>query len=270
MSWIECASTVAFKPFSLEEALGGVAEAGFSNVELAAIKDFAEHLPPDDASESTVRHVREVLANCGLAAVSVSGHSHVETPDGKTRLLNIVRSASQLGARAVNTFTLESTDPVTRSAFIDNVRSVADESQKLGVTICLETEGDLLPTAELGRPLIDEINHPSVKMNFDTANVVYFSDHGRPEVDVQFALPVLGHLHLKDKRGGKGVWDFPPAGEGELNLTSVLRDVEASGYEGPISVELEFGEPWADWNTCVATLRRANDFFRQWRSTETS
>ena len=48
MSWIQTGSTIIFKPYTLEEALRGLAEAGFENVEIGAVKGFLEHLDPDD------------------------------------------------------------------------------------------------------------------------------------------------------------------------------------------------------------------------------
>ena len=52
-------------------------------------------------------------------------------------------------------------------------------------------------------------------------------------------------MHLKDKRGGKGVWDFPEPGEGHVDFARVLGVLRDAGYDGPYSVEIEFqGEPW--------------------------
>ena len=47
MSWIQTGSTICFKPYTLEEALHGLSEAGFENVEIGAVKGFLEHLDPD-------------------------------------------------------------------------------------------------------------------------------------------------------------------------------------------------------------------------------
>ncbi|MBJ7248789.1 MAG: sugar phosphate isomerase/epimerase, partial [Thermoleophilia bacterium] len=53
------------------------------------------------------------------------------------------------------------------------------------------------------------------------------------------------NVHLKDKRGGPGVWDFPGPGDGHVDFAAILGVLEAGGYTGPVSVEIEFqGEPW--------------------------
>ena len=47
-------------------------------------------------------------------------------------------------------------------------------------------------------------------------------------------------MHLKDKRGGKGDWDFPAPGDGTIDFAGILGLLEAGGYDGPLSVEIEF------------------------------
>lgn len=69
-------------------------------------------------------------------------------------------------------------------------------------------------------------------------------------------------MHLKDKRGGKGVLDFPPLGEGELDLASILRDLTASGFSGPVSMEIEFVDyEYPPWKECVEAARRGKAYW---------
>jgi sugar phosphate isomerase/epimerase len=80
-------------------------------------------------------------------------------------------------------------------------------------------------------------------------------------VDLEHALVRLGHVHLKDKRGGKGVFDFPPLGEGDLDVESLLRDVAGAGFGGPVSLEIEYDGNWPDWETCAADVERAKAYW---------
>jgi sugar phosphate isomerase/epimerase len=58
-------------------------------------------------------------------------------------------------------------------------------------------------------------------------------------------VPHLKHIHLKDKRGGARVWDFPAVGEGHVNFWGLFKILEQEGYTAPFSVEIEFsGLPW--------------------------
>ena len=92
-------------------------------------------------------------------------------------------------------------------------------------------------------PLIQEIGRDNVKINYDTANCVFYGGV-RAVDDLRPVVPYLAHVHLKDTRGGKGVWDFPAVGEGHVDFARVLNILEEEGYRGPLSVEIEFqGEP---------------------------
>ena len=51
------------------------------------------------------------------------------------------------------------------------------------------------------------------------------------------------HVHIKDHRGGKGNWDFPPLGEGEVNFKKLAEIFRRVGYRGPYSLEIQFLGP---------------------------
>ena len=59
MSWIQTGSSIIFLPYTLEEALRGLARAGFTNVEIGAVKGFLEHLDPDDPDVDGCRSLLE-------------------------------------------------------------------------------------------------------------------------------------------------------------------------------------------------------------------
>jgi|SRR5579862_4665223 len=249
---LQTGNTICFKPFSLNEALRGLSEAGFENVEIGAVKGYVEHIDPDRPS---VADVRAALARHGLRAVSLSGHSELHRRDGLERGRRVLAAAAELEATTMSTYTrgVETTDE--RRAFIRHIRSLADESQEAGVRLCLETDGNLAANARLASALLTEIAHPWLALNYDPANAIVYSGVNVTE-DLEHALPRLGHVHLKDKRGGKGVWDFPPLGEGELELDVVLRRLQAIGFTGPVSMEIEFNGRWPSWDKCLAAARR--------------
>src|SRR5712692_9070432 len=105
MDSLQTGSTICFKPYSLEEALRGLAAAGFENVEIGAVKDFLEHLDPDDLSPSVISATRALLEREGLRVVSMSGHVQLHTDLGRDRLRRVLRAGSELGISVLNTFT---------------------------------------------------------------------------------------------------------------------------------------------------------------------
>ncbi len=259
MTWTTTGGSVIFKPYSLEQALSGLAEAGFRNVELGAVSDFHKHLDPDALGPREIAQARAMLEHYGLTCVSVSGHAQLQTPVGMDRLGRVLSASSELGVQVLNTFTGEPESDEQRATLIANARRLADRAQELGVRLCIENDSTLMPSAEAGLALLDEIGREWIQINYDPANVIYFAGLP-PEKDVDFALRRLGHVHLKDKRGGQGVADFPPLGEGELDIAGFLQRLRAIDFAGPVSMEIEFRNwEWPSWDECVAAAIRGRE-----------
>src|SRR5204863_350315 len=70
--------TNSYHTYSFDEALAGIAGAGYKGVELSAVPGWTEHVDLDADPAS----VREKLEGYGLEAVSLSGHSDLTTRDG--------------------------------------------------------------------------------------------------------------------------------------------------------------------------------------------
>lgn len=256
MSWIQTGSTICFKPYTLEEALRGLSEAGFENVEIGAVKGFLEHLDPDRLGPAEIDETRRLLDRFGQRCVSLSGHAPLHLDEGVRRLRNVLAAGKALDVLVLNTFTGDAGTPEEVERFKMNVREIANEAQAAGISLCIETDSNLLPTAEIGMKLLDEIGHDWIQINYDPGNVVYYVG-ASPEVDIRNGLGRYGHVHLKDQRGGKGVLDFPTLGEGELDLASILRDLAGSGFSGPVSMEIEYRDyEYPPWEACVDAVRR--------------
>ena len=111
MAWIQTGSSIIFLPYTLEQALRGLAAAGFENVEIGAVKGFLEHLDPDAIDGEAIASCRRLLAENGLACVSMSGHAQLHTEEGKRRLTNVLRAGKELGITVLNTFTGDAESP---------------------------------------------------------------------------------------------------------------------------------------------------------------
>jgi L-ribulose-5-phosphate 3-epimerase len=261
MSWIQTGSTICFKPFSLEEALHGLAEAGFENVEIGAVKGFLEHLDPDRLDAAEIESARRLLERYGLQCVSMSGHAPLHEEIGRARLRNVLRAGSELGIQVLNTFTGDAESADDRQRFVEGAQALADDARSVGIRLCIETDSNLLPTAQAGLELLETIGRDWIQINYDPGNVVYYAG-ARPEDDIKYALSRIGHVHLKDKRGGKGILDFPPLGEGEIDIPAILADLEHSGFSGPVSMEIEFVDyEYPEWEACVEAARRGKAYW---------
>ncbi len=191
----------------------------------------------------------------------MSGHAQLHTEEGLSRLRRVLACGRALGILCLNTFTGDAETEEEVQAFTRNARTLADEAKAAGIRLCIETDSNLMPTAEAGVRLLEAIGHDWIQINYDPGNVVYYAG-ARPEEDIRHALGRIGHVHLKDQRGGRGVLDFPPLGEGEIDLASILRHLSASGFSGPVSMEIEFvSYEYPSWPECVQAARRGKVYW---------
>lgn len=256
-------STIVFAPYTIDQALEGLAEAGYRACEIGAVKGWFEHIDPDTVSDAEIDRIGRKLNDLGITPVSLSGHAQLQTEEGAARFGRAIDIAAALGMEIVNTYTGDAKTEDERDAYFANVAALCDRAARHGLKIGMETDSNMLPTAEIGVAILDRIGRPDVLgFNYDPGNVVYYAG-ADPVTDVRFALPRLVHFHFKDKVGGKGVFNFPPPGDGELDMTGLLAILDEAGYSGPISAEVEFDERgWPDYDACRAAAKRSVENLR--------
>ena len=107
--------------------------------------------------------------------------------------------------------------------------------------------------------LIRLIDKPNIGINYDPGNVIFYGDTD-PTVDIKAAAPYVKHMHAKDQIGGAGKWNFPPAGSGEVDFAKIFAALDEVGFEGPVSVEIEFtGEPWPPLAEVNRAMKASHD-----------
>ncbi|CAN5662204.1 hypothetical protein BH23CHL3_BH23CHL3_05200 [soil metagenome] len=260
-------STNSYHSYSLEEALAGIAGAGFTSVELSSVPGWTEHVLRD-APDSELDAVKQQVADVGLDAISMSGHSDLASDEGMAAFRKALRIASRLEIPFVTTSTGGHDDSSAGSVedqrrdFLTRFGPLADEAGAAGINICIETHGGLSSTGAKTAELIQAIGKPNVGINYDTANVIFYGGV-RPEEDIAAAALYVNHLHLKDKAGGDQEWNFPAIGAGNVDFSVVFHALEAVGFTGPVSVELEFqGEPWPPLEEVNAAMAESHAFIR--------
>ena len=122
--------TNSYHTYSHDEALQGIAEAGYKAVELSAVPGWTEHVDLDaDQGE-----LRRKLEGYGLEPVSLSAHSDLTTADGLAHGIKAVRWAAEYGIPIVNTAVggHQSADE-NEAAFLANIGAMADEAERAGI-----------------------------------------------------------------------------------------------------------------------------------------
>src|ERR1043165_7735228 len=163
--------TNSYHTYGFDEALEGIAGAGFKHVELSAVPGWTEHVHLDDDDPAAVR---KQLESYGLEAVSLSGHSDLTTREGLEHGVKAVRWAAEYGLPIMNTAVggHQSADE-NEAGFLANVGELADAADDAGVVVALEIHGDIMASSEVTIPLLERIGRDAIKVNYDTANVEY-------------------------------------------------------------------------------------------------
>ena len=249
--------TNSYHTYGEDEALAGIAAAGYRFVELSAVPGWTEHVDLDTPPAET----RRKLEGYGLEAVSLSGHSDLTTADGLAHGIKAVQWAADYGLPIVNTAVggHQSADE-NESAFLVNIGALADAADAAGVVVALEIHGDIMASSDVTIPLLEKIGRDSVKVNYDTANVEFYSGDKAVD-DLPKITPYLAHVHLKDTTGGKGNWDFPgDAATASSTSPACSRSCVTLVTTAHYSVEIEFeGEPWPPLDEVTEAMRRSRE-----------
>jgi L-ribulose-5-phosphate 3-epimerase len=206
------------------EQLAAVAASGIKYVEVP--------LPaPDQVSQ-----LAATVAARGLAV------SSVQVPLDFNRELDLeeverrLQSVPDLGTGIV--FTSAHADDL--DAAYARLRQVGDLAARHGLVVVLETHPNLVTNGDVARRTMEAVAHPSVKINYDTANVHYYN-HGVDSVaELRKVLPYVAALHLKESKGAYESFDFPPLGQGIVDFPAIFRLLDESGFQGPTTLEIEF------------------------------
>jgi len=227
--------TAGYSGQGLERVLEGIAKAGFQYVELIADPN---RTGVDDLTGAQLASLRRQLAAAGLFPISVAGHTDLIAPDGVAVFKRRMDLAAAIGARIVNTGSGHTETKEEEERFFAIMPQLIRYAERSGIVIAFETHGGLTGTGPDSRRTLERLGSPMCKVNYDTANVIYYRDV-RPEQDIATIADQVVHVHLKDKLGGLLDYNFPALGEGTVDFGKVVDTLQGTGYLGPYSVEIE-------------------------------
>ena len=122
--------------------------------------------------------------------------------------------------------------------------------------------GQELDTPHKARWLMDAVDHPRVRLNFDYSHYLVQGIELQQSLDLTAGYSV--HTHIKDGRMVDGKVQFALPGDDRLDLVAYLRSVRAAGLDVPITVEVSaqiWGrddyDPWPVAEHCFANLEAA-------------
>jgi sugar phosphate isomerase/epimerase len=231
-------STVVFEGYPIDHAFEELSRLGIKLVEPAYIKgymDFSE----EDFGDTAIAAMTKKLTTHGLTSIAISAHMDSGNPDASEMLARRIRFTAGIGAR----YTITNSTTTDRR---ENLQKTLEENLRLaenmGIIIALENPGqgptNLMVDGQTGVELVRSFNSPWLRMNYDTANAFTCTESStRPEQDIDHALPVTGHMHLKDVIRHEGRWRYVAIGSGELDYNVILSKLTGRP-DIPLTLEL--------------------------------
>ena len=121
---------------------------------------------------------------------------------------------------------------------VENMRALGDYAADLGVEIALELEPfrlSLVNNVDKMAQFLKDVERPAVKANLDISHLTLAKT---PAEDIQKLKGQIIHVHISDC-DGKVHGDLPP-GRGVVEFEKYLPQLKDVGFDGAISIELEY------------------------------
>lgn len=248
--------TLSYRQQSLQRALDGIAAAGFRAVEIGCVCDYCEHVKPEQMTPADMDALGKAVSDRGLAIASIAGHVDLAYPlmgkgpgaaaEGFTRLRARIDLANHLGVPIVNTGVGTAAEGEDVDVFYRDFDALLDYAEKRSVKLGIESHAGVSETAVASLAFCRKVGRKNLGINHDAGNVRYYTGQD-PIADLRSVVDEIGewliHVHIKDHRGGKGDWDCPPLGEGDIDFDSLAALYRQIGFAGPYSLEIEFLGP---------------------------
>jgi len=196
----------------------------------------AEVILTDRSSRAQIDEARAAFARAGITPSTCGGGDDCTTAEGREALKRRIDIAAQLGSRWFTGSTGHTED---KRELYEGTLEIADYAQERGIMICLETHPPLVTNADVALATLKDLQHPNIRVNWDTGNIYYYNQGLDGEEQLQKIAPYVGHVHFKDSRKGYREWYFPALGEGTINLGRCLEILRQAGFQGPFSIEIE-------------------------------
>jgi sugar phosphate isomerase/epimerase len=181
--------------------------------------------------------LKQRLAQHGLAALVLRGETDLGRPRCLDELAAQLATCEKMGVKYM--FLSPKHTGVPKEVAYERLRQAGEIAGKLGVTIALETHPDLGTNGDVHRETMKHVNHPNIRVNFDTGNVTFYNKGTDAVTELKKVIDYVATVELKDHGGQYKSWNFPMLGKGVVDFPGVLRLLEQHGFQGPLTIELE-------------------------------
>ena len=177
------------------------------------------------------------LDSYGLSIASIAAACDIKNTNIGEDFNATAESTAKVGASRI--FVSVHRGEMEAELAYQRLREVGDAAEKHGVIVIMETHPDMITNGDVALQTMKGVDHPNIRVNFDTANIYYYNEGIDGIEEMKKVLDYIEGVHLKDTNGKLRTWHFPTLGEGIVDFGEVLRLLNGRGFHGPFTMEME-------------------------------
>lgn len=230
--------TLPYSQFPLGRALRGIKSAGYDYVAWGTSHRETQSGPripvmPVDAPPDQAKQLATRCRDQGLEPLMMFSTIYPEAEKGLEVLTHRLRQAGAAGVPQVLTF--GHTKGGNRKVWIDRFKKLGPIARDQGVLLVVKQHGGSTGTGQACAEIINEVNDPGVRVNYDAGNVMDYLNVD-PIPDIQQCADAVHSFCMKDHRNWPKDQDCGP-GFGEIDHYRLLHPVAFTGRTMPLCCE---------------------------------
>ena len=190
-------------------------------------------VPAPDQVENTMKRLKEH----GLTPLVMRGNTDLSKESCVDELAVQLATCERMGVEYM--FLSPKRNGAEKAAVFDRLRKAGDIAKQHGVIITLETHPDLGTNGDVHVETMKAINHPNVRVNFDTGNITFYNKGADAVAELKKVIDYVATVELKDHSGEFETWSFPPLGQGVVQFPAILQVLKEHRFAGPVTIEFE-------------------------------
>lgn len=234
-------NTNCYHGYRVEEALEGIHAAGFHYVELTATKGWTEHVFPNQSFEY-LEGLKSKMKELALIPFAMSGHCNLMDSERLPDFIMNMKLAAFFGCdyivSSIGEAHLKDREMGSDEILIKHLKGLIPYLEEFKLCLVLEIHGEHA-TGKILKDITEAVDSPLVKINYDTANVIFYGKTD-PVEDIDSCMEDVAYIHIKDKAGEMAEWNFPALGKGTIEFSALFRKLQLAGNNSPFSLEIEF------------------------------
>jgi len=249
MQYILAGHTNSYHTYNLDEALEGIAKAGFKYVVPARSHLRNDVFVPGMASEARAT-VKRQMSDRGLRPVMSLGGFNAELgkPEGLKQYAQELDLCAEFGIPVIvgggpwyyqKWPTLPKRDSDFQkeaTAFYNALEQLLPHAASRKVVITLKPHTGITARAKDCLAVVKRLPSEWLKICWDAGNVSFYEGI-YPDPDLPDVAPYVKAVCIKDHLGGRGANDFPVPGSGQIDHEAMFRQLFQAGFAGPMAIE---------------------------------